>query len=803
MKYMIKKIKKFIKLILKKEQKRAKIDYTIEYKKNYILKDTVLFESYHGTQISSNEFYLLKDLYYRKDNILDIYVTAQKKSLSSVRERLDYYGLSNVKIVTIHTKEYCKLLCEAKYLINSTSFPDYFIKRKGQIYLNTWHGTPLKNMGRMDFDEPHMITNIQRNFLMSDYILFPNEHTRNIMEKNYMLSNVYRGKYILEGYPRNDAFYCSSDKVREELGLEDKKVIVYMPTWRGKLGRHNNMHTIANVYIFLETLSNSLSDNEVVYVSFHYLMAQQINLNDFKNIYKVPKDIETYDFLNVADVLITDYSSVMFDFANANKKIALYQFDYQEYENSRGISIDVSNIPFYASNKIEDIITYIKSDISGSNNFDLNNILAWESGSSAKKINDFLFENKQESVTLSSPSKNDKKNLLIYSGNLAKNGITTSILSLLSKIDTEKFNIYLTFSQNAVKKNKNVILNLDPHISYIPFRAMVNYTYFEAFILFLYFKISFDIPFFRNIVDSVYKRDFQRIYAGCDFEHVIQFSGYDRHIINLFGAADIKKSIYVHNDMWKEYKIRNFCHKPTMDMAYTRFDNVALVNKVLSECFGDFKVNKDNFVTVENLHPHNLIVEKSNDKVMFDEETKSTILLQDLKTLLDDKTKTKFINIGRFSAEKGHDRLISAFEKVYMKNNKCYLIIIGGPGQIYKNTLSQARTSVAASNIIIIHSIRNPFSILKHCDLFILSSHYEGLGLVMLEAISLGVPVVSTDIPAPRAFLEQGYGDIVENTEQGLFKGMSDFLDGKIRPAEVDWNEYNDRALSQFNKLLD
>lgn len=73
--------------------------------------------------------------------------------------------------------------------------------------------------------------------------------------------------------------------------------------------------------------------------------------------------------------------------------------------------------------------------------------------------------------------------------------------------------------------------------------------------------------------------------------------------------------------------------------------------------------------------------------------------------------------------------------------------------------------------------MKNPMPILKKCDLFILSSIYEGLGLVMLEADSLGIPVFSTDVHGPSNFLKQYGGYLVEDSTEGILQGMYDFAD--------------------------
>ena len=101
--------------------------------------------------------------------------------------------------------------------------------------LNTWHGTPLKTLGRCDIENSSSISNVQKNFAMSDYILFPNKYTRDIFMEDYCLKNVLNNKVLLADYPRNVAFF--DDELKQQIirrfGLENKYCYAYMPTWRG------------------------------------------------------------------------------------------------------------------------------------------------------------------------------------------------------------------------------------------------------------------------------------------------------------------------------------------------------------------------------------------------------------------------------------------------------------------------------------------------------------------------------------------------------------------------------------------
>ena len=92
--------------------------------------------------------------------------------------------------------------------------------------------------------------------------------------------------------------------------------------------------------------------------------------------------------------------------------------------------------------------------------------------------------------------------------------------------------------------------------------------------------------------------------------------------------------------------------------------------------------------------------------------------------------------------------------------------------------------------------------ILKKCDLFILSSYYEGWPMVLMEANTLGLSIISTDIESTKAMGEYA-GYMVDNSKEGLLKGMVDFSEGKVKPLNSDFKEYNQNAISEFYKILE
>ncbi|RIN66894.1 glycosyltransferase, partial [Staphylococcus simulans] len=163
----------------------------------------------------------------------------------------------------------------------------------------------------------------------------------------------------------------------------------------------------------------------------------------------------------------------------------------------------------------------------------------------------------------------------------------------------------------------------------------------------------------------------------------------------------------------------------------------------------------------------------------------------------------KVMAMGRLSPEKGFDILIKSFKTIVELNVHAKLYILGeGPIRYsLENLIHQLNLQ---NNVFLIGQKRNPFSIMKQCNLFALTSHYEGQSMVLLEALTLGVNVIASNIPANRYVLQEGkYGMLTENTPEQVAASIVRFMDNKIPEFEkFDSEAYNKIAISQFYKLI-
>ena len=799
----MKKIKKIIKKINKKNFEKSKyINYYLKYS---IDDKIILLESQQGREINGNIYYILKELTENKSyNSYKLFLTVLKENKTKIKKFLDDKGIQNVNFIEINTKEYFKIIAKAKYLINDNTFLPFFIKKKGQVYLNTWHGTPLKSLGKNIKNDMHNIGNTQKNFLMSDYLLYPNRYTKEHMVEDYMIKNLGCDiNIIMNGYPRNSVFFDENQRniVRKEMGLENKQVIAYMPTWRGTVQKQINKDQ--KITKILNELEKKLKPNQVLYVNLHPIEKATVNYDNYKNIKPFPNNYETYEFLNIADILITDYSSVFFDFANTKNKVILFPYDKDEYLSDRGLYMPLEDLPFPIVYNINELVKEINTPRKYDDEKFRVEFCGFDNINATKQICEKVILNKNNDLIVEKLKGNGKENVLIYPGNLAPNGVTSSLRNLLQSIDKTKKNYYLLLDSNSVQKYQDELYLLSQYVDYITIKGQMNLNLFNKLIFFLFRCKVLNASVCMKFLEKYYKLEIKRILGDSKINTVIQFSGYSYRKILLFSCFNCNRVIYVHSNMKKEIEIRKNQRNDVLNYAYNNYDKVAVVTEDLISSTLEFmeENNKGKIYIANNIINYDIINKKKNLPVKIEENTDMNVSFKKLNKILNNKSK-KFVNVGRFSPEKGQFRLIECFERLWKEDNSIYLIIIGGRGELYEEIVDYISKLECKDNIVTIKNVKNPYAIMKKCDYFVLSSFYEGFGLVLAEANICGLPIISTDIDGPKKFMVKHNGILVENSNDGIYKGMKKLLANEIKIIDVDYKEYNKQAVNQFEKLL-
>jgi CDP-glycerol glycerophosphotransferase len=295
------------------------------------LQQSVLFESFSGKQVG--------------DSPLDIAFELQKThpELSLIWTITPGQNQAPSGMVGLKqgSTRWLKALARSKYLVNNANFPSYFRKRDGQIYLQTWHGTPLKMIGK-DIRNNRTSKVYQDTMIREsgywDYLISPNAYCSKIFPKAFNS----KAQLLEVGYPRNDRLSSlASDErqsIRQSLGVSDpsQTLVLYAPTWRdAERGTKGGWEAV-----------DYLNENSQLPTGYTLLYRGHANTHASHkkraadNVIDVTLYPDVANLFIAADVLVTDYSSVMFDFSVTGKPIIFLTPDIENYERDRGFYFD-------------------------------------------------------------------------------------------------------------------------------------------------------------------------------------------------------------------------------------------------------------------------------------------------------------------------------------------------------------------------------------------------------------------------------------------------------------------------------
>ena len=786
-----------------------------QYIKRLAIQDNlIMVEADGGNKFDGNCYYIAKELGENKKYAsFRVAISVRQRLVqSTIRKVAEFNANGNLNVIALRDKSYYKTLASAKYLFTDTSMHPHFIKKDGQIVINVWHGTPLKTLGIDDKETFYRNGNTFKSFVVSDYILAPSQFVAKTLINSMQINGLWNGKILYGGYPRNVALLdkSSSTKLREELKLNNKKVYVYMPTYRGNYSQKSSSTTKIEIPFYLLKLDEKLNDNEIVYVKLHPYDSSKIDFKVYKHIKPYPNDYETYQFLGIADVLITDYSSAMFDFACTNKKIILFTYDKDRYLSDRGIYLDINkDIPFPKVNTIGKLYHEMITPRDYNDKDFISRFCKLENISATKKLLDKILLN-ANSLDEENVYDNKKNNIIIYAGNLAKNGITSSLISLLNSIDAHKNNYIVTYRANSViRKNISDFRDAIPRqIKLIGTFGKMNVSMFGKIIMHVYRTAFHLTPLYMKYMQKYYWLSIRRMFGDLQFSTAIQFNGYEWKQQLLYSCFNANKIIFVHNNMVSEANLRKNQVLNVLKYCYSHYDHVVAVASLLEDSIRKISPVVHDLVIMPNIVDTDRVLNLSKLPLSYDDYTVANMNLSEVKNIL--RGNNKIIStIGRFSPEKAHMRLIKQFGKVWESaenNQSLYLMIIGGPGprknSTYKDELEFINDKPYKDNVILIQSVSNPYNFLKHSMGFILPSLYEGQGIVLMEADILGIPVVATATDGTSDLLGKYHGKIVPNDDNGVLDALRLLLDHKIKPIGINYKKYNSESVQTFKELI-
>ncbi|XVQ12242.1 bifunctional glycosyltransferase/CDP-glycerol:glycerophosphate glycerophosphotransferase [Spirillospora sp. CA-255316] len=299
------------------------------------LREVALFESFRGRQYSDSPRAIFEELARRRPGLEYVWITKDGQ----------FEPPEGVRSVLYGSREHFRTVAQARFLVGNDPMPEWMRKREGQFYVQTWHGTPLKRIG-YDIERPQFknaqdyLRRFSADVAQWDVLVSPNPFSTPIMQRAFR----YDGEVLESGYPRNDLLArgdaARATRVRSLLGIaEGKRVVLYAPTWRDDQAKAGGYRM--ELQLDLAAAREALGEDHVLLVRGHFNLGGGVEGTDGEFAIDVSRYPDIADLYLIADVMITDYSSVMFDFAVTGRPQLFFTYDLERYRDQlRGFYFD-------------------------------------------------------------------------------------------------------------------------------------------------------------------------------------------------------------------------------------------------------------------------------------------------------------------------------------------------------------------------------------------------------------------------------------------------------------------------------
>ena len=821
--------------LVRKSVRAARFETVAFWRSRPIRLGTVLYESFAGNGVLCNPEAIFRELLASAGQSHLEHVWVLDSTHRHREIQAEFAGVANVSFVAYRSPAYFRALSTSQYLVNNATFPPEFSKRAGQIYLNTWHGTPLKKMG---YDMPNGAfdsANTLRNFVQADFLLAQNSFmTERMYEQAYRLKGLYRGTIIEEGYPRLDRQVLDHERflagrarlASEGIDLGNRSVVLFAPTWKGD-SFSSPADDVRQLVEFVGDLQARLGDDRyVVLLKTHQVVHQFAKDDPEMRKILVSNEIPTNVVLGLSGVLVTDYSSIFFDFLATGRPILFYTPDMTDYSSTRGTYSPPSEWPGPLCSTAAEVASAIGSLAKGDEAQTTPSAPyeAWrdrftslDDGNASRRVVDIVFRGQRDGYTLKRIDETARTKLLLHLGGMRSNGITTSALNLLGAIDHDRFDVSAVFARPRGEQQLANQSRIDPRVRQFPRLGGMNGSKVLHARRRLAERLRTAVHRSTPGQSKLWDDEWMRCLGDSRFDLVADFSGYSSFWATLLlHAPGAKRAIWLHNDMAAEtHRVirgrKRMLHSlPAVFDLYKEFDSLVSVSASLSEVnrqhLARVGLDPQKFTSARNLlDAEHVVTGASHDLRLLpdhprDRHTDEVIVPDWVDGLLADDGTTWFVTVGRYSTEKNQDRLLRSFAIVHSTQPLARLLLVGyGP---LRHHLERAIVHLGLSGAAFVTGpYRNPFPIMAAAQCFVLSSNYEGQPMVILEAAILGMPIISVDFDSVRDALPNGSVHVVGMDDDSLAAGMLDYLRGDVPPATIDIDSYNRAAVEEFYRI--
>lgn len=561
-----------------------------------IQEKTILWEAFSGRGILDNPKALFEAMLADPDfkDWNHIWVLDDFKNH---KDTLKYFRkCSNVRFVTFQSLKHTYALAQSQVLVGNTGFYSYVVKKEGQILINTWHGIPLKQIGKsaqnLNLSE---VSYIMRSFISST-IISASPFLTKTYKHDYQQGSLFTENIIEEGYPRLDTLLrIEKSNVFKTLRNSkvaispDKKTIVYAPTWRGNVGK---VETSIESYINVKAAIESVIDTTQwqVLVKPHQIVYNTAR-EQFTNLdFMIPATIDANEVLAITDVLVSDFSSIFYDFLLTKRPIVFYIPDLEEYKASRGLYHSVDTLPGPICQTLEEL-SNVFTDLDAAvvpfaERYAEQRTWAgcdFDKGTNSRTIMRHILLGEPATIAEKEP---EKKKLLFTLPPRAKRQIVTTLITVLNKIDFTQYDVTLFTEGDKIGTLERLANELSKEVRVLVRRGIFR-TFIDEVRWYYYSKWGTGTRKGRKLLPKRYfQEEITRYLAHNTFDEVINVAGSSLFYTTFASLVPAKKRMVWAHDNLCEAAVTTQKHLAKCFGLYPMFDAVAF------HCAEAFEANR-------------------------------------------------------------------------------------------------------------------------------------------------------------------------------------------------------------------
>lgn len=524
-----------------KQIKNPEVRYAISYEHYQVNKKMIFYESLSGGRMMGNPYAIFEHVFNdsKFKEFTHVWVVRSFKVIPDELRNID-----NLIFVKRESDAYFRYIASAKYLICNSTFEDYVVRKPEQLYLQTSHGIFYKTVGRDSTGNPVGVAGSTRNLLQATHIIVPNEFMAKKQPKSYSIKNINSGKIAKIGYPRIDVTLNASDNLKNQIASklklnQTKKSVFYAPTWRGS-NKSSNRFDSTKLIEDLKMLSKL--DANIIFRG-HTITNSLLKEAQFPdNIILPTPDIQTNEILSITDVLISDYSSVFFDFIPTERPIVHYLYDLEEYTKERGLNLTEHELPgtIAKSSKqlLESVESSLKQNKPSSHYLEVKDrFCSYDDGKSTERTVRWFFYGNNKDIHYVEEEKISNSHLYL-GGTLSNKSRLPELMTELNELKQHDYTVSIMLKKKLTQDSDKLSLlkNLNPNINLLAHAGRMPATPEEnAAISYFNKNEEFANKRMNNAYLRAFKRESRRLFGDSQFDYV---SNYEKNSNYWSGVAD-------------------------------------------------------------------------------------------------------------------------------------------------------------------------------------------------------------------------------------------------------------------------